>query len=152
MRALLVTPDIDVLMVRFEFPTRTVWALPGGGLEPGEDDVTALHRELAEEVGMVDPSIGPHVWDREHIVPFENGRWDGQRESAYLVPVPRRFEVRPSLSWEELRAERVHEIRWWTLQEVESEAHASFAPRRLGELLRALQTEGPPTTPIETGV
>ena len=151
-RALLVTPEIDVLMVRFEFPARTVWALPGGGLEPGEDHVTALHRELDEEVGLVDPSVGPHIWDREHIIPFEDKRWDGQRESVYLVPVARRFEPRPTLSWEELRAERVQEIRWWALAEIESEADVSFAPRRLGELLRSLRTQGPPTTPIATGI
>ena len=46
-RGVVVTPDADVLLVRFEFPTRTVWALPGGGLEPDEDHLTALRRELA---------------------------------------------------------------------------------------------------------
>ena len=32
-RALLVTPDRHILLVRFEFPTRTVWSLPGGGID-----------------------------------------------------------------------------------------------------------------------
>ena len=35
-RALVIDPDHRVLLVRFEFPTATRWALPGGGLEPGE--------------------------------------------------------------------------------------------------------------------
>ena len=47
-RALLITPDDHVLLVRFEFLTKTVWALPGGGLDPGETHIEALHRELIE--------------------------------------------------------------------------------------------------------
>ncbi len=151
-RALLVTPESDVLMVRFEFPTRTVWAVPGGGLDPGEDDLAALHRELAEEVGLTDVSVGPHVWNREHIVPHEDGLWDGQRDRFYLVPVPERFEPEPHLSWDELRAERLHEIRWWTLDELEAASTTWFAPRRLPELVRALSVHGPPVRPIDTGV
>lgn len=28
------------------------WELPGGKVEPGEDDVTAIHREIREELGV----------------------------------------------------------------------------------------------------
>ena len=37
-RAVVLDPADRVLLVRFEFPTATVWATPGGGQEPGEDD------------------------------------------------------------------------------------------------------------------
>lgn len=155
-RALLVTPEGSVLLVRFEFATATVWALPGGGLEPGEDHLTALRRELIEEVGLHDVAIGAHVWTREHVIPFEDGLWDGQRDIVHIVPTER-FEPRPTLSWDQLRAERLHEIRWWTLDEIEAvtadpAAAVVFAPRRLGELLRLFQRDGIPESPLASGI
>jgi 8-oxo-dGTP pyrophosphatase MutT (NUDIX family) len=150
-RALLLTPDELVLLVRFEFPTRTVWALPGGGLEPGEDHLTALRRELVEEVGLIDVPIGPHVWNREHIVAFEDGMWDGQQDRVHLVPTAY-FEPQPALSWEQLRAERLHEIRWWSVGEIEQAHDVHFAPQRLAALLRLLASDGLPDAPLDSGV
>ncbi|NND73392.1 MAG: NUDIX domain-containing protein [Ilumatobacter sp.] len=150
-RALLLTPDDEVLLVRFVFPSRHVWALPGGGLESGEDHVTALRRELIEEVGLADVEIGPHVWTREHTITFLDGRWDGQREQIHLVRTSR-FDPRPSISWDELRAEHVHEIRWWTLAEIQSESAVVFAPRNLPTVLGDLVARGEPAVPIDTGV
>lgn len=143
-----------MLLVRFEFPAGTVWALPGGGLDPGEDHEAALHRELAEEVGLSGMTLGPHVWDREHIIPFVDGQWDGQRDRFYLVPVERRVEPAPHLSWEQLRDERLHELRWWSLPDIEAAARTGtrFAPQRLGPLLADLVTDGPPASPIVTGI
>jgi 8-oxo-dGTP diphosphatase len=153
-RAVLTTPDHSILLVRFEFPTATVWALPGGGLDPGEDHVTALHRELHEEVGLVDMNIGPHVWTREQIIEFIDGNWDGQRDQYHHVPVPVRFEPTPALSWEQLRDERLHEIRWWSIEEIDAATSDGirFAPGRLGELIRLLAEQGVPDAPIDTGV
>ena len=153
-RALLITPDADVLLVRFEFPTRTVWALPGGGLDPGETHIQALHRELIEEVGLHDPVVGAHVWDREHIIPIDNGRWDGQRDRYYLVEAASRFEPTPALTWEQLRAESLHELRWWNVDEIDQATSndVTFAPTQLGRHLRMLLTDGAPAAPVDTGV
>lgn len=151
-RALLLTPAADVLMVRFEFPGQTVWALPGGGLEPGEDHLEALHRELDEEVGLTDVDVGPHIWNREHIIPFLDGRWDGQRDRVFLVRTER-FEPRPRLSWEQLRAERVHELRWWSAEDLRGVGdEVVFAPRAMPRLFDALVAHGPPDSPIDAGV
>lgn len=153
-RALLVTPDHHVLLVRFEFPDATVWSLPGGGLDPGESHLDALHRELVEEVGLHDPVVGTHVWNREHIIPHLDGRWDGQRDRYYLVETTERFEPAPALSWEQLRAERLHELRWWHLDEVEAATSDGvwFSPRSLARLLRDLIDHGPPSIPLDTGI
>ena len=50
-----------ILLCRHEKPGKEYWLLPGGGVNAGESIVDALHRELAEEVGIVDeiPLEGP---------------------------------------------------------------------------------------------
>lgn len=149
-RALLLDELDRLLLVRFEFPTATVWTLPGGGLDDGESDEVGLRRELREELGLVDVEIGPHVWTREHVIPMRTGH-DGQRDHIHLVRVPH-FEPEPEIGWEALRDELVHELRWWTLDEVASASGVLFAPRRLAVLVRALLDDGPPATPLDTGV
>ncbi len=149
-RALLIDPDDRVLLVQFRFPkTGEHWALPGGGVEPGESDHEALHRELAEEVGLLDAQIGVHVWDRVHVIPFINGLWDGQRERIYLVRTPA-FDPHPHLSWEELNAEYVFDLRWWHPHELGD--HLQFVPRLLPERLRDLLRDGPPNRPVDVGI
>jgi ADP-ribose pyrophosphatase YjhB (NUDIX family) len=41
-----------LLVQRANEPGRGLWSLPGGRVEPGEDDAAALVREMAEETGL----------------------------------------------------------------------------------------------------
>ncbi len=119
-RAVVVDDRDRVPLVRFEFPgrldgVRVLWAAPGGRVEDGEDDQRALTRELAEEVGQRDPVIGPMIWTRTHSMALGTGH-DGQWEAYYLVRTPA-FEPAPLLTPEQLRAENVAGLRWWTVDE-----------------------------------
>ena len=51
----------SILLCRHEKGEKQYWLLPGGGVNSGESLVYALHRELAEEVGIADevPVEGP---------------------------------------------------------------------------------------------
>jgi 8-oxo-dGTP diphosphatase len=49
-----------LLIRRARAPGAGRWSLPGGRVEPGEDDATALRREMREETGL-DVTVGPLV-------------------------------------------------------------------------------------------
>ena len=149
-RAVVLDPDDAILLVRFDFGDRVVWATPGGGIEHGEPDEEALRRELAEETGLTGFDLGPLVWTRTHHVPLGGGRWDGQTERYYLVRTER-FEPAPRLTWAELRSEGMTAIRWWTLDDMEA-AREPFAPRRLPQLVCELIRHGPPAEPVDAGL
>ncbi len=150
-RAIVVDAADRILLVRFDNPDtgEVFWATPGGALESGEGDEEALRRELREETGLAGFEWGPVVWRRRHVFPWF-GRTLDQRESFVLLRVPA-FEPRPELGVEGLAAEGVHELRWWTVEEIEA-SPASFAPSRLAALVRELLSVGPPSEPIDAGV
>jgi TDG/mug DNA glycosylase family protein len=143
-RAVVVDPDDRTVLMRY---VDEVWAVPGGGVDPGESDEEVLVRELSEELGLDDYELGPCVWWREHWFPELGEKWGGQAERIYLVRSGR-FEPAPRL---DLTAENVVEVRWWTLDELLA-ADAEFAPRHLPVLLRDLLATGPPAEPLDVGV
>jgi 8-oxo-dGTP pyrophosphatase MutT (NUDIX family) len=149
-RGIVVDPDHRVLLVKYVFPSGAErWGTPGGGLDPGETHEDGLRRELYEELGLVDPPIGSHVWNRVHIIPMVSGH-DGQRDRFHLVEVPH-FDPEPTIGWEQMNAEFVVDIRWWRLDEIEH-SDERFVPSELCERLRGLLAEGPPTEPVDVGI
>jgi TDG/mug DNA glycosylase family protein len=148
-RALVIDDRDRVLLVRFVFPERMVWATPGGGIEPGESDEEAIRRELVEECGLADAELGAVIWERTHWRTAMDG-WAGQTERYHLVRAPA-FEPAPRLSAEQLLDEGVGELRWWTQDELAA-TDVAFAPRRLPELVAQLLRDGPPAETVDVGV
>lgn len=150
-RGLVVDETDRLLLVRLVFGSRAWWVLPGGGIDAGEDEIGALRRELREEIGLDPAGIGALVWRREHVfdmVDTGGTPWDGQRESVYLVRCTA-FDPVPAMSAEELRAENLHDHRWWTLPEIESWTGTDFfAPRDLAVHARRVLGADPPAEPI----
>ena len=144
-RALVLDSTGRVLLVRFEFPDKTVWALPGGGVEPEETHEAAVERELTEEAGL-EFELGPWIWTRTHW--WVEGEHAGQRERIYLV---RAAGVDPRPAAMERLDPWMHEIRWWTRTELDS-YEGLLSPRRLRELLRELDECGAPGQPVDVGV
>jgi ADP-ribose pyrophosphatase YjhB (NUDIX family) len=75
-RALLVTPDGNLLTIRRERPGQSAyWVLPGGGTENGETLEAALTRELREELAAT-----ADIHSLVHIV-----QRDSERQYIYLA-------------------------------------------------------------------
>lgn len=147
-RALVVTPEREVLLMRVEVaPGRLVWITPGGGVDAGEEPRETAARELLEETGRA-LELGPAVWTREHTFAFEE-RLVRQRETFFLAP-SERFEPRAD-GLEAIETRVFRGFRWWNIGAIRG-SQERFAPRRLGELLGRLLEEGPPPQPIDVGV
>jgi 8-oxo-dGTP pyrophosphatase MutT (NUDIX family) len=151
-RALIVDDDERILLCRWDFPDAVVWGTPGGGIEPGESRLDALRRELVEEVGLILDTDPPHVWNQVVVAADRIPGFDGLENDFYLLRTPA-FTPDGSLSAEELAAENLCELRWWTQAELAAHAGpALFAPRDLGERLAALLHDDLPTEPLPVGL
>jgi TDG/mug DNA glycosylase family protein len=130
-RGLIVDADARVLLVQFvnDATGDRWWATPGGGVEAGEDDQVALRRELAEEIGLHDFEIGARVWDKARSFAFQKTLYL-QRNNIYLVRVHAHHPV-PSV---DMAAEGVVDMRWWTLDELESTDERLTPPELFAEL------------------
>jgi TDG/mug DNA glycosylase family protein len=126
-RALLVDDRGRVLLFRYGDDYGSWWTSPGGGQEPGEDDVETLRRELREECGLREVAVGPLVAEWSHWGIEEQGFGSGISR-MYLVRVAS-FEPRPEL---DLRAEGSLEERWFTPDEL---GMLPTRPRNLAELV-----------------
>jgi double-stranded uracil-DNA glycosylase len=143
-RALVLDPAGRTLLVRFADAYSGWWALPGGGVAAGETDGEALARELAEECGPPEYELGPLLWSRRQWE-VSLRHWGAQDERVYLVRTPP-FEPAPAQTVEELLAEGVTEIRWFTVDELERQP---TGPPRLAAIVRDVLERGPPAEPLE---
>ncbi len=141
----MIDPADRILLVRVEFGDWTGWLLPGGGKEPGEDDATALKRELTEETGVPDVFMGPPVWYRRRMFTRNDNEFDGQEESVYLVPC-HVFTIAPTMSAEELSSEGLVEHRWWTVADLET-TDDNIHPVELASLAKQILEHGAPAEP-----
>jgi ADP-ribose pyrophosphatase YjhB (NUDIX family) len=110
-RAIVFNPEREVLLLRASsLPGAPYWYTPGGGVESGESDESALRRELREELSLADFELGPLIFRRSFQA--RNGRT--QAERIYLVRCAR-FDAAMSGASEARYVDCLH---WWALTEL----------------------------------
>ncbi|HTU25626.1 MAG TPA: NUDIX domain-containing protein [Pirellulales bacterium] len=139
-RAILLTPECEVLLLRIAPPDGSAkfWITPGGGLESGETSRAGLRRELGEELGLAQFTIGPLVWRRQHTFDWA-GRRILQREEYYVVRLPR-FE--PCFS-DQQEMQAIDCLRWWPVSELVT-APERLTPLSLAAIVERFLAHGPP--------
>lgn len=65
-RVIVLDEENRILMVKQDHPERTVWMVPGGGIEEGESSAQAAVREVREETGLAVELTGL-VWHVEEV-------------------------------------------------------------------------------------
>jgi ADP-ribose pyrophosphatase YjhB (NUDIX family) len=131
-------PEDRVLLFRYDDgpPNGSHWATPGGGLNDGEDFLTGARRELTEETGWTDVTVGDAVV-LERIFPMGfAGEVIRQHEQIFLgrTEVPRRAIV----GVDQMHAsDRIAAWRWWALPELDTTIEIIW-PRELPDLIRKM--------------
>ncbi len=90
--AVITDADDRVLLAHWIDGRRAAWTLPGGGLEPGEDPVHAVRREVQEETGfrvVVVDLLGIH----SRVIPAESRLAEGASEPLQALRIVYRARI-----------------------------------------------------------
>jgi 8-oxo-dGTP pyrophosphatase MutT (NUDIX family) len=144
-RAVLLTPEEDILLMRIRKPggAKPFWVTPGGGLEPGEGAEDCLRRELREELGLLEFETGPLVWLRHHTCDWGSRRI-AQSEEYYIVRTGH-FEPRMS---DPVEASVVDVFRWWPAAALAS-CGEELTPAALAKIVGHFLETGSVIHPLE---
>ena len=149
-RALMLDQHGRILLIRTIEPKSQAvfWLAPGGGIEKGEEREECLQREIFEETGLADCTIGPQIWHRSHTF-FWDGNWLSQSERFFLVRTSAFSPTDQNLP-NAMEQKAFGGFVWWSIPGIIASTEA-FVPRLLGQFLEQLQTEGPPPASIDVG-
>lgn len=154
-RVLLLDREDRLLLIRMHDPNvsdtegkvlpQAYWVTIGGEMEPGENIATAARRELFEETGLEDVRLGPPVWTTEHVL-CVHGKNRLLQETFVLARTD--TTVLNRSGWTILEHDVIHDMRWWTLDELQSTTDTIF-PTSLVQHLPALLAGDIPASPLE---
>ena len=138
-RLIVLDPEVRLLLFRFAFTRgalagRTNWALPGGGIEPGETPEQAAIRELREETGIAVDDVGAAIGERSYKMRLPSGEVVAGHETYFLVRIAAVSDISRD-GWTKLETEIIAEHRWWTVGELKTTSETVY-PVNLTTMLK----------------
>lgn len=124
----------DLLLIRFAAQRSdgpfVCWVTPGGEVEEGEADLAAAERELAEELGLKLPLIGP-VHEESGGTYEHLGETVRNYDVFFAARCKRDVPRLAGVTEDEIAL--MQEARWWTLEALRATAENIF-PREIARL------------------
>lgn len=146
-RALIINPHDEVLLLSVQLPwlEGPTWTMPGGGIEAGESAEICARREIEEETGYRHAGELVPAWQANIEFEFENKQF-AVFEQYFVARVEHRFK--PSMaSMLDYEKDFSLELKWLGFDElIETSQH--FSPRQIPEMIRHIQEDRLPDTPI----
>lgn len=141
-RIVLLNEKHEILLMKIQLPTYSLWCTIGGEIEPNESPLQAAKREVFEEIGYIesDVSWGSAIWYGEHIIDIK-GTPTLHKETFFLGRTSRLNVDAKNLTDEEKSI--VQKFRWWSIEELTATSEF-IVPPRLAEYLNALIKDGIP--------
>jgi 8-oxo-dGTP pyrophosphatase MutT (NUDIX family) len=138
-RVLLLDGENRILLMKGRLPSSPsapgAWFTVGGGIEAGESLYEAAAREVLEETGLTGVELGEVAWCGE-VTLLDRKRRPVLFQDTFILARCACGEVSRS-GWQALEREFVDDMRWWTLDELETTAE-SIWPVDLAARLRRL--------------
>lgn len=125
------------------------WEIPGGGAGPGEDLAQAARRELYEETGFEEITLGPCIWTQ--YVEFEFGGMQFKSDDSIFLAWAETDLVWQPQKLEALEAAAFEGARWWEPQDLLTSSEPVL-PARLREFLPEILEGNIPETPLDISV
>lgn len=121
------------------------WFTPGGGVRMGESHEDAAVREVHEETGLADITLGREVWRGHPWIMVRDGVTYEVRQRYFLARVAA-FKIDTS-GFEEVEKAAITGHHWWTVAELFATDDV-LRPAGLPQLLARLLNDGPPREPV----
>lgn len=144
-RVIVISPPARVLLMKVSVWDGDLWVAPGGRIRAGENARAAAQRELQEETGLKGVGLGPELWIREWVFERQDGRHAHQREHFFLLRHPEFNPTEDGMGQDERDVHQ--EYRWWSIADIEASGER-FTPPQIAGLLRDLEQQDPPRTPL----